>query len=37
MENGVYRMMCLACDAKYVKKRKELYGPTEFGYKAGLR
>ena len=37
MENGLYRMMCLACDARYVKKRKELYGPTEFGYKTGLK
>lgn len=36
MENGRYRMMCLACDAIYVRKRKELYGPTEFGYRNGL-
>lgn len=36
MENGHYRLMCMQCDAEYVTKRRELYGPTEFGYKNGL-
>lgn len=36
MENGHYRMMCMRCDAFYVTKRKELYGPTQFGYQNGL-
>lgn len=30
-ENGVYRLMCVDCDAIYVKKRRDLYGETEFG------
>jgi hypothetical protein len=30
-ENGLYRAMCMECDAVYVRKRKELYGETEFG------
>jgi hypothetical protein len=29
-ENGVYRPMCMACDARYTPKRRELYGGTEF-------
>lgn len=36
MENGRYRMLCMRCDADYVPKRKELYGPTEYGFKNGL-
>jgi hypothetical protein len=31
-ENGVYRMMCMACDAVYVTKRRDLYGKTQFGH-----
>jgi hypothetical protein len=30
-ESGKYRIMCLSCNAKYVPKRKELYGGTVFG------
>jgi hypothetical protein len=30
-ENGRYRAMCLVCDRAYVRKRRELYGNTEFG------
>jgi hypothetical protein len=30
-ENGLYRAMCLPCDAAYVPLRMELYGETEFG------
>ena len=30
-ENGVYRMMCMLCDAVYTPKRRDLYGGTEFG------
>lgn len=36
MEDGRYRFVCIACDAKYEPKRRELYGPTEYGYKKGL-
>jgi hypothetical protein len=30
-ENGRYRAMCGECDRKYVPKRGDLYGGTEFG------
>lgn len=36
MEAGRYRFMCTACDAIYTPKRRELYGPTEYGRKNGL-
>jgi hypothetical protein len=36
MEAGRYRIMCHACDARYVPKRRELYGPTPFGRALGL-
>jgi hypothetical protein len=35
-ENGIYRAMCLVCDAAYVPKRIELYGGTEFGHELKL-
>lgn len=36
-ENGAYRFMCKPCDRVYVRKRSELYGPTEFGHRIGLK
>lgn len=36
MENGRYRFMCIRCDAVYTPKRRELYGPTEYGQKLKL-
>jgi hypothetical protein len=35
-ENGLYRVMCLYCSDTYVQKRKDLYGPTEYGFKYKL-
>jgi hypothetical protein len=35
-ENGIYRALCLVCDAAYVPKRRELYGDTEFGHQQKL-
>jgi hypothetical protein len=37
MEAGRYKFMCPACNKVYLPKRKELYGPTEFGWKNGLK
>lgn len=37
MEAGRYKFMCLACNEAYLPKRRELYGPTEFGWKNKLR
>jgi len=31
-ENGIYRVMCLQCSEVYVTKRRDIYGPTEYGY-----
>lgn len=36
MENGRYRFMCVACDHVYTPKRRELYGPTEYGRRLKL-
>jgi predicted CXXCH cytochrome family protein len=36
-ENGAYRFLCKKCSAAYVRKRRELYGNTEFGNKLKLR
>lgn len=36
MEDGRYRFMCVACDTRYEPKRRELYGPTAYGYAKGL-
>lgn len=32
-----YQILCVTCDVEYVKKRADLYGPTEFGYQRKLR
>lgn len=31
-KDGLYQILCAACDEIYVQKRKDLYGKTEFGY-----
>lgn len=36
-ENGVYRIMCLGCDATYVPKRRDIYGDTQFGFEQKLK
>jgi len=35
-EHGLYRCMCLPCSDKYVPKRRDIYGPTEYGWKKKL-
>ena len=30
-KDGMYQLLCAACDRKYVEARKDLYGPTRFG------
>jgi len=31
-ENGIYRVMCMQCSDLYVTKRRDIYGPTEYGF-----
>ena len=31
-EAGIYRPLCMECDREYVKKRKDLYGDTPWGW-----
>jgi hypothetical protein len=31
-KDGMYQLLCRACDRKYVQRRKDLYGPTRFGW-----
>lgn len=35
-KDGVYQLLCGACDAVYVQKRRDLYGGTRFGKSRGL-
>jgi uncharacterized Zn finger protein len=35
-KDGVYQLLCGACDAEYVQKRRDLYGNTAFGVSRGL-
>jgi hypothetical protein len=35
-EAGRYRAMCMACDAVYVRKRRELYAGTDFAHQHNL-
>jgi hypothetical protein len=30
--SGMYLLLCARCDVLYVQKRKDLYGPTRFGW-----
>ena len=36
MKDGVYQLLCDLCDEEYVRKRKDLYGPTRFGWERKL-
>lgn len=31
-KDGLYQLLCAPCDRRYVELRKDLYGPTPFGY-----
>jgi hypothetical protein len=35
-EGGRYKCICLRCDPIYVRKRRDLYGKTQFGHSIGL-
>jgi transcription elongation factor Elf1 len=35
-KDGMYQLLCAACDRKYVEGRKDLYGPTRFGWERKL-
>lgn len=35
-KDGMYQILCAACDEIYVQKRKDLYGPTQFGWERKL-
>jgi len=35
-EGGLYKCMCLPCSDVYIPKRRDLYGPTEYGWKKKL-
>lgn len=36
-KDGMYQILCEVCDAVYVQKRKDLYGPTQFGWERKLK
>lgn len=36
-KDGMYQLLCASCDRKYVEGRKDLYGPTRFGWDRKLR
>ena len=35
-KDGMYQLLCARCDRKYVEGRKDLYGPTRFGWERKL-
>lgn len=35
-KDGLYQMLCRMCDAEYVQKRRDLFGPTRFGWERKL-
>ena len=35
-KDGLYQLLCPRCDAENVQKRKDLYGPTRFGWERKL-
>lgn len=35
-KDGLYQILCVACDEIYVQKRKDLYRKTEFGWERKL-
>lgn len=35
-EDGFYRLMCLPCSETYIQKRRDLYGPTQYGWEQKL-
>lgn len=35
-KDGMYQLLCAHCDRKYVERRKDLYGPTRFGWERKL-
>jgi hypothetical protein len=35
-ENGLYKLMCLLCSERYVIKRLDLYGRTQYGWETKL-
>src|SRR5271170_4400569 len=35
-KDGMYQLLCAVCDRKYVEGRKDLYGPTRFGWQRKL-
>ena len=36
LKDGMYQLLCAACDRKYVRQRKDMYGPTQFGWERKL-
>lgn len=36
-KDGVYQVLCEACEAQYVQQRRDLYGDTRFGWERKLR
>lgn len=36
-KDGVYQILCRPCDEIYVRSRRDLYGPTRFGWDRKLQ
>lgn len=35
-KDGIYQVLCMNCSDRYVPKRRDLYGKTEFGHRMNL-
>jgi hypothetical protein len=36
VKDGIYQILCRPCTDEYVRKRRDLYGPTQFGREKGI-
>ena len=36
-KDGIFQLLCVACDQDYVQKRKDLYAETRFGWERKLK
>ena len=37
VKDGIYQILCQPCAEAYAAKRRDLYGPTEFGRQKGIQ
>lgn len=36
-KDGIYQILCKTCADEYARKRRDLYGPTQYGQEMGIQ